>query len=527
MRLRRFIEQTLRADPGLTLPGLLDATNAWARQGHTHEGHKLWPGQRPLGPHYLGLLLREEWAAKLGSAELRRQARFFRENPDKDLDDLARETRARMEAMRARDAEQRERQAREREAKADRQKKAKAEREQKAKAERERRERERIKRKERAAEQGRKRHAAALEHIVGFFRAAGIDAATDGRAAYVAGTVVSPSKAQASSRAKLDELIDRVVWTHHRESLLQSISRHLDGADELRAANGTNGWILTHDRTPLVVIRATGAKARSLPARSGNFLTKDAEWQLLADEIETLRAREIRRAPRGKHRLFTELPPSLPEPTRDLALDASHELRTERNLVFGHAVELQFADGAIRFDPLRQGPLHVELPVSWSRWSDGATAAVRIGGSRDPLHLSFRGEDDDDRVVHGWVLALVGYAQLVCREDLMDLLHPRPRSPSSPGASPSRAGRPRAVPTSRSSSSPMGFKPIGRTGQWIASYVAGHRRLLRPGHHASHEARARAARVGIALRPRRNVGLASCPGRPARRRSSVSLGSTG
>src|SRR3954467_5692381 len=105
MRLRRFIEGTLRVNPDLTMPGLLDAVNAWARKGHTHKGYKLWPGDRPFGPHYLGLLLREDWAAKLVSEELRYQARFLRENPDKDLEDLARETRARVEALRAREAE--------------------------------------------------------------------------------------------------------------------------------------------------------------------------------------------------------------------------------------------------------------------------------------------------------------------------------------------------------------------------------------------------------------------------------------
>ena len=113
MRLRRFIEQTLRADRGLSLPGLMDAANAWARQGHTHLGYKLWGGERPFGPHYLGLLLREDWAAKLGSEELRDQARFFRENPDKDLDDLRARNAGPTRGLRARDAEKRERQARE------------------------------------------------------------------------------------------------------------------------------------------------------------------------------------------------------------------------------------------------------------------------------------------------------------------------------------------------------------------------------------------------------------------------------
>jgi hypothetical protein len=176
-------------------------------------------------------------------------------------------------------------------------------------------------------------------------------------------------------------------------------------------------------------------------------------------------------------------------------------LRTERNLVFGHAVELQYVDGAIRFHPLRQGPLHVELPVSWSRWSEGSTAEVRIDGRIDPLHLGFHGDDADDVVVHGWLTSLVGYAQLVCREDLIDLQGPRPRMDvSQRRSSGSRSTPPREMSAGRDTPSIPGLRPVGLTSRWIASYVAGHRRRLHPGHHASQEARAKAARVGITLR---------------------------
>jgi len=499
-RLRRFVEQTLRADPGLTLPGLLDAANAWAKQGHTHMGYRLWSGERPFGPHYMGLLLREGWAAKLGSEELRRQARFFRENPDKDLDDLARETRARLEALRARDAEKRERQARKAAERAERRRKAEADRKEKERIEQERRERERNEREERAAEQARRRRAAVLQRIVDFFQSAGIDATSDGRSARVAGVLVTPSKGHVASRAKLDELLDSLVWTHHRDALLQSIGRHLRGARELRAVAGTNGWILSTDGSALGVVRATSGKVRSQPPHSGNYLTSDADWRVLADEIEALRARFGRPQPRVRQRILTELPDSLPTALHELALDASHQLRTERNLVFGHAVELRYGDGSVRFEPLRQAALHVELPLQWSSWSDDASAEIRIDGKRDPLHLVFRGHDDDSVVVHGWVLALVAYAQLVCREDLDDLLRSRPRraSPRRPPASGNSTPRPASGPVGDGSI--PGLKPIGRTRWWITSYVAGHRRRLRPGHRASSEARARAARVGITLR---------------------------
>jgi hypothetical protein len=501
-RLRRFIEQALRADPGLTLPELLDATNAWAKQGHTHKGYVLWSGDRPFGPHYLGLLLREEWAARLGSGELRQQARFFRENPDKSLEDLARATQARLEAMRARDAAKRERLARKREQRAQRKKREEAERQ----AQHEREERDRRDRERRAAGQAAQRHAAALDRIIEFFHAAGIEAAANGGALRVAGVPVKVTRADVASRAKVDGLVDRVVWARHRELLLNGISRHLPGADELRAIAGTDGWILSHDRTPLAIVRATSAKAKSTPARPGNFLTVSAPWQALGDAIRALRAGPVRSRstvpapPKERLRRFAELPESMPAALRDLALTASHQLRTERNLVFAHAVELQDGGEAIRFAPLTQGPSYVEVPVTWSRWSDGAMANLAISGRRDPLPLAFRGEDDDAAVVRGWVLALVGYAQLVCREELADLLHARPRADSSGAGSSAGSGQARLLATAPRAWSLHRLTPVGRTRNWIASYVAGHRRRLRPGHAASPEARSRAARVGITLR---------------------------
>ena len=497
MRVRRFVEEALRAEPEMTMTGLVAAANAWAERGHTHKGYALWPGPEPFGPHYLGLLLREEWAAKIGSEELRRQARYFRANPEKNLADLASETQSAIDAARSREAEKRAREARKRE----RAEKAKAEQEQKAKVDRERRERDRREREERAAKQARERHTGALQHVRDFFCAAGMDAESDGRVVRIGGTVINVSKAQAARREKLDKLIDEVVWTRYRNALLQSIIRHLDGAQELRAVAGTNGWVLSQDRYPLVVIRATLAKARSMPAMSGNYLSDDETvWDLLGAEVDVVRAQQLVPAisPNAKRRVLTELPMTLAEDVRQLGLDASRQLRTERNLAFGHSVELEYGDGAIRFDPLRQGPSHVELPLSCSLWSDGAAAELRIGGTRDPLHLSFLGDDDDAAVVRGWLLALVGYSQLVCREDLADLQRSRPRATL--GAARSRGHPQRAISTPRVATLP-GLVPVGRTRIWIASYVAGHRRRLRPGHRASLEARARAAKIGITLTP--------------------------
>lgn len=479
------------------MPALLDAANAWARKGHTHRGYALWPGDRPFGPHYLGLLLKEDWAAKLASPELRKQARFFRDNPDKDIDDLMLEKRARLEALR-------ERHARKRAEQAERQKQLDAERKARERAEKEREQREQREREKQAAEEALRRRERVLERIVTFFRAAGLEAVRVGDAVDVAGTRVSPSANQERSRQKLDALLDRFVWDHHRELLLESIRRNLRGVHELRGVMGTNGWILTRDREPVAVIRATFAKAASLPGHSGNFLhDHEPAWGQLAEELASKKLTvepPSPELPRLKRRIFRELPDGVSNDVRDLALEASTQLRTERNLVFGHAVELQYGAGAVRFQPLREDGAHVEVPMTWSRWSKGAQGRIRINGADDPLHLVFEGADEESLVVDGWVVALVAYAELVCREDLAEFVRPSSQRAAPRVQTPRRRGVSRP-PSSGAGPRPAGsFKPIGRTRSWIASYVVGHRRRLRPGQSASSEARIRAARVGITLR---------------------------
>lgn len=497
-RLRRFLEETLRADRGITMPALLDTANAWARQGHTHLGYALWPGDRPFGPHYLGLLLKEDWAAKLASPELRKQARFFRDNPDKDLDDLKLETRARIEALR-------ERRARERVEQAERQKQRDAERKAQEQAEKQRKLREQQERDKHAAEEARRRRERVLEHVVAFFTAAGLEVVRVGDAVNVAGSRISPSPKQERSRQKLDELLDRFVWDHHRELLLESIRRNLRGVHELRGVEGTNGWILTRGREPIAVVRATSAKAASLPAHPGNYLDdREPSWGQLAEELAQKTHASKPPAPelpRLKRRIFRELPDGVSAELRDLALDASAQLRTERNLVFGHAVELQYGAGAVRFQPLQEDGARVEVPMTWTRWAKGAQGRIRINGTEDPLHLVFEGGDVDSAVVDGWVVALVAYAQLVCREDLAEFVRPSSQRAAPRVQAPPRRGVSRPPSGGAGLRVAGSFKPIGRTRSWIASYVVGHRRRLRPGQSASSEARIRAARVGITLRP--------------------------
>lgn len=488
LRLQRFVEDALAANPDLTLSGLLDAANAWAREGHTHKGYQLWAGEQPFGPHYLAMFLQTGRARKLASPELRRQARFIKENPDRTLEDLERETRA---AIRARLAAEEEKRDRGKQAAAD-----KAARLRKAAAE---------SRQSPAVERGpaakKAGNPAALQRIVDFFRAAGIEATTNGRSAAVDGVTVNPTKRERGDRAKIDDLLDGLVWAHHREALFERIRARLPGVHGVEA--GTNGWLISRHGEILAVIRATSAKVRSHPPRAGNYLSDEADWGGLAEDIEEISESVLQPTRGAGHRSFTHLPDCLPEPLANQMLAASRQLRRERNLVFDHAVELQYIGGGIRFEPLQQRSGHIEVPVVWSGWSTASRAELRINGTWDPLELIFRGPDDDARVAHGWALALIAYAQLVCRGDVAELLRPRVRDGRGARSHTAIAPRrPRTITSRPRARSPAfaALKPVGETRRWIASYVAGHRRRLQAGHQASSEATARASAVGIQLR---------------------------
>jgi len=481
--------QTLRSEPRLDLAGLLDAANAWAQQGHEHLGFKLWSGPRPFGPNYVSRLLGEAWAEGLGSPQLHRQAQFIRENPKKTLTELEQEMGR--EARQRRDAQRRE--------SAERRKRERAERDRREREQAERREKARRAEERRDAEAANRRLHNALKHVVAFLNGGGVDAAVRDNSVVLADGPVRPPNGVLLSRAKLDRWIDALVWERYRAVLRRSVSAHL-AASDLGFATGSDGWIVSGEGAKVASVAATRAQARGGPTRRGNFLAPGEHWRLLADDLSAVAVPAPRQPKRRNVRLLSDLPDWLEPEVRDLAMDASRRLRTERNIALGHTVELQYDSGTIRFEPLRRGPEHIELPVAWSGWPEHATGELHVDGRRDPLPLRCSWEGGEQEVVPGWVWALAGFAELVCRPDLTDL--------SRSGAVTSSAGRLGASATSRpreradrSAGTDRGrLRPIGQTVHWIASYVAGHRRLLRLGHHASDAARANAAKVGIVLR---------------------------
>jgi hypothetical protein len=203
--------------------------------------------------------------------------------------------------------------------------------------------------------------------------------------------------------------------------------------------------------------------------------------------------------------VMASLPASIGPGAAAAALAASERIRTQRTLAFGHGVVLRSGEDRIRFEPITSEGGRVEAPFSWS--PAGAApfhAALRLRTPDDPLAIAFRDGVSESELAFAWIVALAAFAELTC----VDIIEPsRPRLDRAPAvAQPQpRAGggartrRPRGV--ARPSMFSPALQPIGATTQVIASYVAGHRRRLRPGQRSSDEAKAAARAVGIELQP--------------------------
>jgi hypothetical protein len=114
--------------------------------------------------------------------------------------------------------------------------------------------------------------------------------------------------------------------------------------------------------------------------------------------------------------ILTELPESVPEEVRELAVAASMRLKQERSLEFGHAVTLELRHGSIRFEPISQHGNAVQVPFKYVRAEDWfLRGALRLRTPKEPLALVVNDRSADPGVIgEAWALGLSGYAELTC-----------------------------------------------------------------------------------------------------------------
>jgi hypothetical protein len=158
----------------------------------------------------------------------------------------------------------------------------------------------------------------------------------------------------------------------------------------------------------------------------------------------------------------------------------------------------------LRFDPVTSDGGRIEVPFTFVSSRDDAEpvhAALRLQTPRHPLAIAFHEGIGDRQLARAWVVALAGFAQLTCVGLSNDAVVSRgDRSISAPHFIADRASAPRQPRgVGRRSVFSAALRPIGATAQIASSYVAGHRRRLRPGQRCSDEAKAAARAVGIEL----------------------------
>ncbi len=363
--------------------------------------------------------------------------------------------------------------------------------------------------------------SAGLEELATFLAAsrAPVAVAPDG-ALHVRELAVTPPVAALDAGEARNRWLDAFVAEHLAPELADAARLHLPSHRlRLRLANEDGDVIALDPRGARIArITATRASVRDTSEIAGNFLAAGPHWRALIEALEPLVDDAEPIAEAGLHLRF----PERVEPQwRETAEAASRRLRLERTLVYAHELRVDVHGFSLTFSPLTSPPdpldppstfkhrrhrlaSPLELPFTFTHGRDRFAGALRIAAFDLPLPCVWDQATDLETFALAWSLALASYAELTCP----------PRRPAAPPQSKQRAAsqapgarpqdrRPRSAARSQSGGSvtlPNDFRPRGNTASYLASYVAGHRRQLQPGHSHSPEAARNAAAVGITLR---------------------------
>lgn len=477
------LRRLLKATPDADLRTVLDGLNRWVSEGHQLAGRALWT--QPLGARYVAALVRDL--------------------PGRDVRPALREE-ATAVAFGRRDIAPKKPVT----AATPKQPKPKKPTKPKRTQPKVKRPAPKIPTAEDAAKDAA-RVARAVRWIVEFMTAAGVQCSVSESGIALAGKHIPLARTDTRSTRAIDAWIDAAISLRCPELLRSAVTAHLD-VEGIRLRAEDRRLAIIVDNRPLAVVRATSAKVEGLAARRGNYLAAGTHWNELQADIATARrpsttvqAQNVRShaAVTANVRRYSTFPSTVVDPLLTLVMNASSALRTERSLVFGHAVELRYAAGTLRFAPLEAHGTSVRCPFTWAHNGARLDGRLVLTSLRDPVLLETADQLPDTELAQAWTSALLAYADLTCNPRTAPAASEPLSRPSPTGrahATSPRSIADRTVATAGQLAS-TALTPVGRTTDWIASYVAGHRRRLRPGQQASREARQRARQVGIALSP--------------------------
>lgn len=310
--------------------------------------------------------------------------------------------------------------------------------------------------------------------------------------------------------------MDKIVMSDDPAALLAAIERNVVAPpdDDLEFRLKKAGFSVYAGKRHIGQIRPTGAMIGSRNIH-GPMWTDGTLWDAVNRAIKARLEAQTRlptpsgpSGSRGHGSVWTEWPEQTDPGLADLATQASARIRHERRLTFEFPVSIRLATGELlRLFPVRtkagraqrSGPAStiIEAPFEFVGASGETSAALRLRTPSDPLAL-WVGKSNGD-LGRAWALALCAFAELTCSDLLLT-----PRGPAG-----HREGQ-RPVPPqgetvglrslSRKVRYDRGLVPTSATAAFLATYVAGHPRRLRPGQRASSENVQAALEVGIQLR---------------------------
>jgi hypothetical protein len=166
----------------------------------------------------------------------------------------------------------------------------------------------------------------------------------------------------------------------------------------------------------------------------------------------------------------------------------------------------------VRFHPLSAPPAPLEAPLEVVHGDKRLVGGLRLRTPQDPLALVVHAVTDEQFLAIAWPLALIAFAELTCKprraaprftSGEQAVQGPRHDGARRSGARSTQErtqlrqyGRPGLAAGLELSAA---LRPNAPTARYLASYVAGHRRQLRPGHRHSTSAQQHAKAVGILL----------------------------
>jgi hypothetical protein len=372
-----------------------------------------------------------------------------------------------------------------------------------------------------------RRQQSGADRLLGFFRAAGVDAEIEhGGCLRINGSETGPSaQLPAPETPEWINSVNEIALTYARDKFIKAVEDNARLGEDLHASllPRERGFAIMRGDARLAVIHPAHAFIPRRPFIYANFLAPGPHWQQVANVLHDAEAdlaagqkreqeaRAVgeaaaavdagqRRAAVRRH--IDVLPSHLAPQLIDACLHASRRIRLERQVAYDRPVVLKFDVGELTLLPIAGTETRLLMPFRLNTGTEILNGELVLGNS-DPLPLLIGQGVADNDAITAWTCALLGFADATCIE----------LEPTGPAARRASARRRWQPPSSASQRRPSGpalprtrrwpshLEPVGHWVRYSGSFVAGHRRHLNDDQTASDEARDRARQVGIILHP--------------------------